>query len=266
MRTIDYNLAIMLIICLTLSMPARAQQSKNVEKWAKDKAKLGAVIENGHETGTRPSGWKGEAELGMVATGGNTETATINAKFGITTAYRKWTHNGHFELLSASDNGETSSEKYLLAVKSYRDFGKHNYLFALALYEDDRFSGFEYQVTLSTGYGHNFISSQKMKFSGEIGAGSRQIKPDSEEKKNEGVISIAGAFDWKLSKTADFRQTLGSYVGEDMTISKSVSALKVQVVGNLATKLSFTIKHTNDVPVDTEKTDYETAITLVFSL
>jgi putative salt-induced outer membrane protein YdiY len=75
---------------------------------------------------------------------------------------------------------------------------------------------------------------------------------------------LAGVFDWKLSDTSDFRQMLNSYIGEDSTISKSVSSLKVQIVGNLATKFSFTIKHTSDPPENTDDVDTETAVTLVF--
>jgi len=55
-------------------------------------------------------------------------------------------------------------------------------------------------------------------------------------------------------------------VGEDTTVTKSVTALTAQINGSLATKITYTIKNTSDVPTDDiEKTDTETAVTLVYS-
>ncbi|HGX93410.1 MAG TPA: DUF481 domain-containing protein, partial [Candidatus Tenderia sp.] len=69
---------------------------------------------------------------------------------------------------------------------------------------------------------------------------------------------------WDVSKTSHFTQELVSDIGEDSTVTKSVTALKTQINGSLAMKLSYTLKNTSKVPTGKEKTDTETAVTLVY--
>ncbi len=53
--------------------------------------------------------------------------------------------------------------------------------------------------------------------------------------------------------------------GADQTVTKSVSSVKAQVIGALSMKAAFTLEHTSSVPAKTEKTDTETALTMVYS-
>ena len=78
------------------------------------------------------------------------------------------------------------------------------------------------------------------------------------------MLRLAGSLSWNISKTSHFTQDLSAEIGEDTTVSKSVTALKTQIDGSLAMKISYTIKHTSEVPADIEKTDSETAVTLVY--
>ncbi|KAF0192935.1 MAG: hypothetical protein FD165_38 [Gammaproteobacteria bacterium] len=78
------------------------------------------------------------------------------------------------------------------------------------------------------------------------------------------LARAAGNYVWKISDTTTFSEELTIDAGQDSTISKSVTGLKSQVAGNLATKLTLTIKNTSDVPPGVEKTDTETAVTLVY--
>ncbi|MGD8559906.1 MAG: DUF481 domain-containing protein, partial [Gammaproteobacteria bacterium] len=52
--------------------------------------------------------------------------------------------------------------------------------------------------------------------------------------------------------------------GDDETVTKSVTALTANINSSLAMKLSYTIKHTSEVPPDIEKTDTETVVTIVY--
>lgn len=58
---------------------------------------------------------------------------------------------------------------------------------------------------------------------------------------------------------------MASDIGSDTTITRAVTALQADIVGNLAMKLSYTVEHTSQVPVGVEKTDTETAASLVYS-
>ena len=101
--------------------------------------------------------WSGEAELGLVVTTGNTETQSINAKGKVVNERSKWRHTGTIEALNTADDIRTTTEKYLLSGKSDYKFSEFEYFFGMVTYEDDRFSGYEYQATEALGYGRRVI-------------------------------------------------------------------------------------------------------------
>jgi len=216
------------------------------------------------ESGTK---WKKEAELGYVATSGNTETQTLSAKAKAEAELTKWRHKAGIEMLQSEDDNSTIAEKYNVYGQTNYKFAETQYAWGTLGYEDDRFSGFKYQVTAAAGYGIRVINKEAMTLDFEAGPGVRIIELDAanSDSDSEGVFRIAGNFQWDVSETAHFSQELTSEIGEDITISKSVTALQSQVNGSLAMKLTYTLKNTSDVPVGIKETDTETAVTLVYS-
>ena len=209
--------------------------------------------------------WKASAELGFVATSGNTETETLNAKASASTDRKQWRHKGEITALKSSDDVNTTAQKYTLMVQSdYKLEGK-NFLFGVVTYDDDKFSGYEYRVTEAIGYGRRVIEETDMILDLEIGPGARQSKLDSGDTDNEAILRAAANFGWTISKTSKFSEALTVEAGEDVTVTKSVTSLSSQIEGNLSMKITFTYKNTSEVPVGVEETDTETAITLVYN-
>ncbi len=52
--------------------------------------------------------------------------------------------------------------------------------------EDDKFSGFVYQVTLSTGVGYKFIDSDSTKLTGTVGVGYRRLQSETPHQRPNG--------------------------------------------------------------------------------
>lgn len=209
--------------------------------------------------------WEGEVEAGLVATSGNTDTQNISAKGKVVNNRDKWRHTGKLEALQSETGNVTTAERYLASGKSDYKLSDIDYLFGAVDYEDDRFSGYDYRATEVLGYGRRVLNTPTMTLELEIGAGSRQSKLTSTgDTDSEGLARLAGNYNWKISDTTTFGEELTIDAGSDSTITKSVTSLKSQVAGNLATKITFTIRNNSDVPVSVEKTDRETAITLVY--
>ena len=212
------------------------------------------------------SAWKSQAELGIVNTSGNSKTSTVNAKVDGTHEKDSWRHNIHAEILKTSTTGVTSAEKYQASGQSDYKFTKTDYAFGRINYENDKFSGFEYQATLSGGYGKRVMNETDMTLDLEIGPGIRFSKDTlTLTSDDEPLLRIAAKYLWKVSDTATFTEALSSEIGSDITITKSVTALQANINTTLAMKISFTVKNTSDVPVGSKKTDTETAVTLVYS-
>ncbi len=218
--------------------------------------------------------WKGDVELGIVTTTGNTETETINAKAKAVTEREKWRHTVSLESLNSSNGGDTTAERYVVNGQSDYKFSEHNYFFVMINYENARFSGYDYRVSEALGYGRRVIGKAALTLDLEIGPGARQSKldsaarqskPNSDGSEDEFTLRGAAKLAWKISDTSTFTTDLSVDAGEDTTVTKSVTALTAQINGSLATKITYTIKNTSDVPVAVEKTDTETAVTLVYS-
>ncbi|MFW2374688.1 MAG: DUF481 domain-containing protein [Gammaproteobacteria bacterium] len=211
------------------------------------------------------SEWKASAELGYVSTSGNTDTTTTNAKAMASTEREKWRHKIEITALNASDDTGTTAEKYTFSGQSDYKLGKPNYLFGIVTYENDKFSGFEYQVTESIGYGRRVIDQTSVTLDLEIGPGARQVKLDAGENESETIVRGAAKLGWTISKTSRFTEVLTVEAGEDVSITKSVTGLSSQINGNLSMKITYTYKTTSEVPVGIDDTDTETAVTLVYN-
>jgi len=210
--------------------------------------------------------WKASAELGYVSTSGNTNTQTLNAKGMVSTDRKDWRHKAQISAMNSSDDDITTAEKYnLIGQSDYKLAGDKNFLFGVIDYENDKFSGYQYRVSESVGYGRRMIEDTDLTLDLEIGPGARQSKLDDGTTESEGIIRAAANLGWAVSKTSQFGEALTVEAGEDVTVTKSVTSLSSKINGNLSMKITYTYKTTSEVPVGIDDTDTETAVTLVYN-
>ena len=215
------------------------------------------------------SPWHTDLELGYVATSGNTETTTIKTRADVTHTAGVWKNTTHFDSLNTSEDDGRSAERYFVSNKLDYKWSENSYWFAYGSFDDDRFSGFEWQATAAAGYGRTFLlDRESMSLDIEAGPGYRSSKLDEAingDEQNEVILRAYGKYRWNVSKSAVFEQELSMESGADNTISKSVSSLKTTIVGALALKLAYTVKYTDEVPSGKKQADTETSVTVVYS-
>ncbi len=61
-----------------------------------------------------------------------------------------------------------------------------------------------------------------------------------------------------------FTQLLEFNIGENLTTTRSETALSVNIVGSLAMKIAVVVRHNSEVLEGKEKTDTESTVTLVY--
>ena len=134
--------------------------------------------------------WQGDIELGYVKTSGNTDTETLHTRAKAKTDREHWRHNLKLEALKSSDQETTTAEKYFVSGQSdYKLKGEKNFVFAFVSYEDDRFSGYKYQMTEVVGYGRRILDDDNMTLDIEIGPGARQSKEEiTGDTENEALV------------------------------------------------------------------------------
>lgn len=221
------------------------------------------AAEPAEEQTEKKSKWNGEAELGIVSTTGNTETESFVLRARVINTREKWTHTARGEALRNADGEVVTAEKYFLSGKTQYFFRDRSYLYGLVTYDDDRFSGFDYQFTGVLGYGRVVWETETVKLDLEVGAGGRRSEPEVGETQDEAVGRVAGDFEWKISKGNTFVQELSSDIGEEKTISRSLTALTSKINSFLSSRIAYQVKYTSEVPPGIEKTDTEFTFTLV---
>jgi putative salt-induced outer membrane protein YdiY len=212
--------------------------------------------------------WSGDLEFGYLDTSGNTEETTITGKADINREKEAWRNKLLFDSLNSSASGDRSAEKYFLSDRLAYQFNQYDYAFGYASYDDDRFSGFDYQATIAAGYGRRLLNDATMQWDAEIGPGYRisRVNDNSPSEDSEDVIiRLYTNYSWDITDTATFSQLVNVESGDDNTISKSITALKLKVIGNFALKLSYTVKYTEKLPNGNKHADTETAVTVAYA-
>ena len=207
----------------------------------------------------------GKAEFGYLATSGNTDTSSLNAKLGMAFEVSEWRNSLSAAAVKSEDSGVTTAERYQFGLKSDYKFNEHDYLFVTANWEQDEFAGFSQRTSEAIGYGRQLLHSDAHHLEVELGVGARQTDLVLGPSVDETILRASGKYKWTISASSAFDQSLIVEKGSETTYTESVSALGVRIVGALSLKVSYTIKNNSKVPVGLEKTDTYTAIGIEYT-
>ena len=209
--------------------------------------------------------WDATISLGYVGTTGNTDTTTFNAEALLTYNSLRWTHNGKFQGLGAQENDITKAERYYLEEKSDFNLDENQYLFIKGSYTDDRFSGFNYQAAVSSGYGRYLLRNDVFNLQGFGGVGYRQNDIIDAESEGEVILSLGENFSWQISDSSALTQSVTSEIGDELTVTRFEIGLESNIIDRIATKIAFQARNTSKVPAGNKKTDTQTSISLVYT-
>ncbi len=211
-----------------------------------------------------PKFWSTDVELGAVFTSGNTEQESFKFRLDSKREKDQWINSFHVDTFMAKEDGDDTADKlytfYRLDYRLAEDRG----LFARIAYEDDEFSGFDSQSDITFGYNQTLLERDRLKIVGDVGLGARYIEVTDGDSETEALLRLAGLLEWQISENALFTQGLGFEIGEELTTTRSETALETIIVGDLAMKLAIAVKHNSEVPDGKDKTDTESTVTLVY--
>ncbi|MEX2474460.1 YdiY family protein [Marinobacter sp.] len=216
--------------------------------------------------------WEGEVELGVLKTTGNTEETNVNGRLGLVHEVTEWRNIGNFRSAYSEAQDETTAERYRAELETNYKFDEHHYVFLRGSYEDDRFSGYDFQSSSTAGYGNRFLNWGERSFLDlSAGLGYRYNKlevpdDDGNREEEEAIARLAAQFDFALSETSLFRQKLSTEIGLDdnNVITESETSIQASVVGNLSLKVAYRVEHVSDAPPDSDDTDTETSLSLLY--
>lgn len=217
--------------------------------------------------------WQASIELGVLITSGNSDTKNINSKLNVTQEYTKWRNTYALSSLYEDADDETTAEDYDGSIQSDYKFNTKEFLYVRGAYEKDRFSGYLYQSSVSTGYGNRLWQRKDGSFfEASAGVGYRVYAADydydEDAESYRGLINrFALKYENHFSPFAFFRQELNTEIGleDGVSVTESTTSLQANIMKDLAMKLSYEIEYTSEVPSDTERLDTETSVSLLYS-
>jgi putative salt-induced outer membrane protein len=222
--------------------------------------------------------WTGKGEAGVVNSTGNTETTTANAKLQLANELGKWKHQfGGTGLYASSDDEGVTARRWVAFVQTDYNFSPRTFWFGAVRYEDDEFSGFEYQAIVSSGIGRKFIDTDVTKFVGTAGVGYKFFETEDafddagvliEPGDTDSEVVFRGTLDYdhKFTATTSLLDKFVVEAGADNTFLQNDLSLHVKMTDVLALAVGYSVRHNTDPPVGFEKTDTLTTINLVYEI
>jgi putative salt-induced outer membrane protein len=217
------------------------------------------------ELAPKKAAWEGQLGLGYLQTDGNSQSSSTNGK--VHAEYKKERWKDTFDASGVNTTGSTgtTAERYLASDKIDYLFYEKNYLFVLGEWEKDLFGGTRERTSETAGVGRHFLTGPEHLLDAELGAGARQTKENGTGiKHNEAIGRFNARYEWKFTEKNSFSEAVKSEYGADNVFTESVTALKLAVIGNLSSAISYTLRHNSDVPPGREYIDTETAVNLVY--
>lgn len=207
-----------------------------------------------------------EIEVGITNTTGNTEDESYQVRSTVDWDRENWDYEFIVDAFRSSRQGVLAAQRLYTTAEANYDLSENQFILTRFSHDDDRFSGFDYQTDLSVNYGQSLLNSREdMNLEYNLGVGYRFSEEDSGREIEEGIIRVAGNYDWAISETANFEQTLSTEYGSENTIYRSRSSIETTILENLALRFAIDIRHQTEVPVDRENTDTRTSITFVYN-
>lgn len=210
-------------------------------------------------------GWQGDVELGYSLKEGNTKSKSLKTK--IDTHYNRhlWQYDVVVQANSESSNRVTTEEEYRFSTQANRDLSDTSYLLARSAYDKRRFSGFDYELSASFGYGHRVFKTDSRTLDLELAPGYRKQALENGNSEEGVILRAALAYQREISDSAIFTQSLSVEAGEDSTESISETALKTAINNSLSLKLAYLVEYHDAVPAETKHADQETLISIVYA-
>lgn len=216
-------------------------------------------------SGAALADWTAKSEVGASFATGNSENESANAALEVKNTLEKWTHTLGFAGNYGSDSGGTTAQRWEVRGQTQYEITDRAYGFGAARYEDDRFSAYDFQATLSGGLGYKIIDNDRTKFWVQGGPGYRYAEFNDTGESEDGMIFRGDlGFDHQITDTTKIVERFLVETGSENTYLQNDIGLEVSINGALALRLGYQVRHNTDVPAGVEKTDTLTTIGLIY--
>lgn len=216
-----------------------------------------------------------DAALGLLVNTGNTDTSDFDASVDAEYAQGRWDYLGFARASFTATDGDTTSERYMLGTEARYALSIRDILFATLRYEFSAFGVNRNMITEAVGYGRILLNTPKQKWLVQGGPGGRHRNENRSRHDyffNEFIAYMSTSFQQALNEQVTFNQIFIAELpliveGGDSydAFVSSETSLRTNIIGNLASKIGFTVEYNSNVNPGQENIDTITTINLIYS-
>jgi putative salt-induced outer membrane protein len=206
-----------------------------------------------------------KAQVGYVSSHGNTDAQTANAKLDAAYVVDAWKHELQLAGLYGKSNDIVSAENLDAQWQSNYNFTNRLFAFGALHYADDKFSGFQYQETLSAGAGYSFIKLADATLDAQVGLGYRRLRPELLDKDPDGEVISRTPQEVAFNATTKLTEVVAVESGSDNTLLQNDLGLQVNMTKALAITVGYEIRHNSTPPAGLVKTDTQVTFNLAYA-
>ena len=223
------------------------------------------------------TGTQARAEGGAILSRGNSDNESFNAKFNVEREWRRWKQAFGTSGVYAADSGGATGQRWDVRGQTDYKFLSHGFSFLSGRYEDDRFSGFEYQTAFSFGLGWRFFDNETTTLIAQAGGGYRRLRT-RDSMADDGLTVVPGQrqedlvgqgrveFEHALNDRTRVRDQLLVESGAENTQVRNDISLQVRIINSLALAVGYSVRYNTHPPAGFETTDTLSTLNLVYEL
>lgn len=216
-----------------------------------------------------------ELELGMISITGNTESSALKGKATVKQDFKEWKAKYQLDTLykrgrsdEESDTKTIAHKLFLSAQSDYKLSRDNRSVFVYGSYTDDRFSGYEYQNTVSVGYSGRVFGDEFSYLDYSIGPGYSFSKTDEGKEDETAIVHLEVQYEYKISPNTTFQQSFSTDAAiqsHKNTSSKSETSISIKLRDDLSMKAAYSLAHNTQVLDDNKKTDGTTSVIFAYT-
>lgn len=210
-------------------------------------------------------GWQGSLDVGFTTISGNSNSSSLLAATRASRTDGRYTHNIEARAKNTEESGLRTAEAYRLAGKEDIAFSPRDYLYVSTAWDKDRFSGYEWQLGASVGYGRKLLDGPVHRLAVEAGPAYLHDELPAGDSEDTAAARAAATYEWQVTENTRFLQILEADAGEDNTVSRSLSELGIKLNSHLALKASVEIRRNSEPPAGTRNSDRTTLLALAWT-
>ncbi len=202
----------------------------------------------------KPAEWKTHIELSYVVTSGNTDTQTFASKAEVKKEEQVNRYYIKFEGLYAKNNGSETANKWNLNGRWERTISERMFGFLTANYLADKFSGYDYRLSLGPGLGYDIIKNEKHQLKGlaTLSYYYDKFAPGSTDSSDSYAAGdFALNYRWQIQQNLKFKfdgDYLVSFSDTDKYFVNAEAGIESKINGHVSLGVSYKVAYQNQLP------------------